>query len=110
MQTPTMQARSIMPIISNGLRSAGLTYAEFEKQGIVAPVVHAEIDFKEAPKYDDIVEIHTTLEAIGNSSITFSYEIKAGDKVFAIAKTVNVFTKDKKKVSVPEEIRKLLQK
>lgn len=91
------------------LRERGLTYAEFEKHGIVAPVVHVEIDYKDTPKYDELVEIHTTLEAIGNSSITFSYEIKKGEKLFATAKTVNVFTKDRKKVPVPEQIRKLLK-
>ncbi|MDO8481077.1 MAG: thioesterase family protein [Nanoarchaeota archaeon] len=90
------------------LRQHNLTYAEFEKQGLVAPVVHVEIDYKESPKYDDEVEIHTTLEAIGTTSITFSYELKKGETLFAVAKTVNVFTKDKKKVSVPEQIRKLL--
>jgi len=94
------------------LRDNGIDYAQLEKGDMFAPVVRLEVDFKNAPGYDDIVVVETVIEKIGNSSVTFSYKItRKGDNLFlAEAKTVNVFINTKReKVSVPDEVRKILK-
>jgi acyl-CoA thioester hydrolase len=39
------------------MRSCGYTYKEFEKDGCMLPVVHAEVDYKSPAHYDDLLEV-----------------------------------------------------
>jgi acyl-CoA thioester hydrolase len=39
------------------MRSCGYTYKEFEKDGCMLPVVHAEVDYKAPAHYDDLLEV-----------------------------------------------------
>ena len=94
------------------LRDNGITYADYEDRGMFAPVVKLEIEYKAAARYDDILVVETKIDKIGNSSVEFSYAIhrKSDNLLVATAKTVNVFvTKKGDKVSVPNEIRKILE-
>ncbi len=93
------------------LRDNGITYADFEKKRIIAPVAHVEVDYRNSPKYDEIIVIETKIEKIGNSSIEFIYKVykKSDNTLIATAKTVNVFiTKAGEKVRVPDGVRKIL--
>ncbi len=93
------------------LRDNGISYADFEKKDMFAPVVKVEIEYKNAPQYDDIIVVETKIDRIGNSSIDFEYKVyRKNDKLLiATGKTTNVFiTKDRKKISVPDEVRKIL--
>jgi acyl-CoA thioester hydrolase len=95
------------------LRDNGITYSELEKKGMFAPVVRLEVDWKDSARYDDFVIVETRIDKIGNSSVQFSYDLyrKGLEKnhLLATAKTVNVFiTRNGEKVTVPEEIRKIL--
>ena len=44
------------------LRDNGVSYADFEKRNMFAPVAHIEVDYKFPPRYDDLVEVHTKIE------------------------------------------------
>ena|SRR3989338_3628270 len=92
------------------IRKGGISYADYEKMGFFAPVVKLDIEYQSPARYDDIVDVETRIEKIGNSSIHFTYDIKVKDKIIATAKTVNVFiTRDGKKVNVPDEVRNILK-
>ena len=95
------------------LREAGLNYADFEKKGLIAPVVEVKCNYKGPALYDDIIIIKTKIESIGNSSIKFCYEIinKKTGNILAEGYTVNVFVNRKtmKSAKIPEELRKALQ-
>ncbi|MBS3135780.1 acyl-CoA thioesterase [Candidatus Woesearchaeota archaeon] len=92
------------------LRKGGISYADYEKMGFFVPVVKLDIEYQSPARYDDIVDVETRIEKIGNSSIHFTYDIKVKDKIIATAKTVNVFiTRDGKKVNVPDEVRNILK-
>lgn len=43
------------------IRSAGLPYGELEDQGIMLPVVHAEIDYKVPVYYDELMHVNVYL-------------------------------------------------
>jgi acyl-CoA thioester hydrolase len=91
------------------LRAAGVTYAEFEKEGIFAPVVHLEVDYKHPAKYDEELQIETTIKSMGNSSMHFQYRIMKEDILIAEASTVNVFVKKNgTKVKISEKIKQAL--
>jgi acyl-CoA thioester hydrolase len=93
------------------LRDNGVSYADFEKKGLFAPVIKVEIEYKNAPQYDDIIVVETKIERIGNSSIDFSYKVyrKSDELPIATGKTTNVFiTRERKPTKVPDEVRKIL--
>jgi acyl-CoA thioester hydrolase len=43
------------------LRQAGWTYREMEDSGVLLPVIEAHCEYMRPARYDDQVEIHTTL-------------------------------------------------
>ena len=95
------------------LRKIGYDYSDFEKQGLIAPVVEVKCNFKFPAQYDEIIIIKTSIENIGNSSIKFIYKIirKKENKLLAEGYTVNVFVdmKTKKSANIPEKLKKVLQ-
>ena len=94
------------------LRKAGFDYSDFEKQGIIVPVVEVKCNFKFPAQYNDIIIIKTSIDNIGNSSIKFIYEIirKKDNKLLAEGYTVNVFVNKKeiKSMEIPDKLRKVL--
>lgn len=94
------------------LRAKGVTYAELEKKGFFAPVVEIKVNYFKPARYDDIVELETSVEHVGNSSIKFKYKVfnKETKELLVEAYTVNVFiNKEMKPVRIPEEVRKALE-
>ncbi len=75
-------------------------------RGIVFPVVHVEAEYKSPARYGDVVTITTTVERVGNSSITFSQKITRDDRLLVAATTVwaCVDLKAGGSVAVPEDI------
>jgi len=96
------------------LRDYGFDYADFEKQGLIAPVVEVHCTYKHPAKYNDKILIKTKIESIGNSSIKFQYIIlnKKGNKLLAEGYTVNVFVSKKKMtpILIPKELRSKIEK
>ena len=95
------------------LRQLGLNYADFEKQGLIAPVVEVKCNYKGPAVYNDLIIIKTAINDIGNSSIKFNYEIinKKNNKLLAEGYTVNIFADKKtmKSVKIPDSLRKALE-
>ncbi|MBW2974648.1 acyl-CoA thioesterase [Candidatus Woesearchaeota archaeon] len=93
------------------LREKGVTYAELEKKGFFAPVVEIKVNYKKPARYDDVVEVETSVSHVGNSSIRFDYKVfnKKTKELLAEAYTVNVFiNKDMESVRIPDEVRDVL--
>ena len=95
------------------LREHGFDYAMFEKKGLIAPVVDVQCTYAAPARYNDQIEIKTNIEKLGNTSITFNYEIlnKETKNVLAIGKTTNVFIdrKTMKPTPLPEDFRSAFQ-
>ena len=95
------------------LRQSGFNYADFAKQGLIAPVVEVKCNYKQSAKYNDMIIIKTEIENIGNSSIKFNYKIirKSDNQLLAEGYTVNVFVdqKTKKSTKIPENLKTKLQ-
>ena len=95
------------------LRQLGFNYADFEKHGLIAPVVEVHCSYKFPARYNDMIIIKTMVSNIGNSSIKFNYEIinKKNSKLLAEGHTVNVFVDKKtmKSARIPDSLRKALQ-
>ena len=74
-------------------------------------LAHAEIDFRRPARYGEVLDVAIGLVAIGRTSFTYEYEVRAaaGDLV-ASARTVQVMYDytAARPVPVPDEIRQRL--
>lgn len=86
------------------IRHAGLTYRQLEEKGMLLPLTDASLSYKKPAKYDDVVEIRTTVAEISPLRLTFAYEIYRlpEEELLVTGKTMHVFTnKDLKPIRLP---------
>ena len=57
------------------LRELGIVYKNLEENGILLPVTEFKISYKQAAKYDDVLEIRTVISKLEGTRITFQYEV-----------------------------------
>jgi|SRR5579884_3444570 len=57
------------------IRQFGLTYREFEEQGVYLPVVRAACDYKASARYDDLIRLETTVTNLTPVRIAFAYRV-----------------------------------
>lgn len=76
------------------LEANGMNYAEFEKQGVVSPVVSIDCKFKTPCTYGDTLEI--MVEIVEYKGVRFVYEYEMKNKetgaVVAVGKSEHCFT------------------
>jgi len=57
------------------LRAVGMSYAALEAEGVFLVVTKAEIKYRRPLKYDDLIEIRTTVDKASKVKLHHSYEI-----------------------------------
>lgn len=60
---------------SEFLRQIGLPYGNIEAAGYHFPVAEVRCRYTQSARYDDVVEIATTLVDLGRASLSFEYKI-----------------------------------
>ena len=60
---------------SEFLRQIGLPYSTIEAQGFHFPVVEVNCRYTQSARYDDLIQIETTLVDLGRASLKFAYRI-----------------------------------
>jgi acyl-CoA thioester hydrolase len=58
------------------LRARGFTYKALEEGGLRLPVVSAEVRYLKPARYDDLLEIATTLSEATGVRVSFAYEVR----------------------------------
>ena len=58
------------------MRSCGFTYAECEAEGIMLPVVHAEVDYRAPAHYDDVLELTSWVKELRGVRIEIACEVR----------------------------------
>ena len=62
------------------MRELGCSYAALEERdGIYFPLREVGARYLTPARYDDVLSIHTRLEAVGGASVRFSYRVLRGD-------------------------------
>jgi acyl-CoA thioester hydrolase len=61
------------------LRATGLTYRQMEQDGYFLPVIHAACDYLAPARYDDLLEIRTTIGRLSRVRIDFDYEVRRAE-------------------------------
>lgn len=75
------------------IRAIGLTYAELESKGVMLPVVHAAVDYKEPLLYDEPFVIHTYMFKEPGVKLDTWYRVTdpSGERVKAVGRVILVF-------------------
>ena len=74
------------------LRSLGISYKSLEDSGVLMPVKNFEIAYLKPAKYDEMIEIVTTIKEMPKSGILFEYEsLNEKKEIINRAKTTLVF-------------------
>lgn len=53
----------------------GWPFLRLEAEDVALPVVRAELDFRAAARYDDLLEVEVRLEELGRVKLAFGYRI-----------------------------------
>jgi len=95
------------------LRKIGLPYSEVEKSGILLPVVEAFLKFKTPAKYDDLINIVSTIREIPGVKLKIFYKIYDEDfkNILVDGYTIHAFiNSDGKPTRIPLWIKEVLEK
>ena len=94
---------------SEFMLTRGINTVKYASEGFIFPVVHLEVDYKSPARYGDVIRVYTRSEKVGNASVSFSQEIKIGDRTLLEARIVWACVgPDMKPKRVPEAVRKAL--
>lgn len=58
------------------IRVLGMSYGEIEARGLLLPVTHAELAFKQPARYDDVVAVYTRIAEFSGLKLHFANEIR----------------------------------
>ena len=88
------------------LRANGLTYREIEaKRGLILPVVESYVRYRSPARYDDLLEIETTLTELYPHKVRFNYRIYRAQALIAEGFTVHApVNREGRLVKFPEDL------
>ena len=90
------------------MRRSGVSYAAMERRGVLLPVVRLEIDYLSGASYEDLLEVHTTLDEVRSRRVRFAYRVVADDDGRTVAEGVTVLVcvgPDGRPRRLPDDIR-----
>jgi acyl-CoA thioester hydrolase len=92
------------------LREKGLEYRSLEEKGTYLPVIESSCRYRSPARYDDMLNVLTSVSEIGSCSLEFSYVITCMGKLIAEGKTKHPFVnRQMKPIRIPEEIQRILE-
>jgi acyl-CoA thioester hydrolase len=93
------------------LREHGLAYRDLEARGLYFPVVESVCAYHAPARYDDLLDIRTTVAELSRASVTFGYEITRGTVRIASGSTRHpLVNRTFRPIRIPDEIRRLLER
>ena len=93
------------------MRAAGNPYVEWEKKGLMAPIVESHLKFKGRAGYDDLLRLETVFSREGRARLRFDTAVFLEDNGTPVAEgwTVHALTNaEGKLMRIPEWIDDLL--
>ena len=90
-------------------RAVGLTWQDLLSLGADTVLARTTMEFKAPARFDDVLEVYTYVSKIGNSSITFEFEIYVQGEARLIGAAQSLYVcidpETLKPVRVPEQLR-----
>jgi acyl-CoA thioester hydrolase len=93
-------------------RAMGLTYRDLTASGVDTVLARTTLEFKATAEFDEVLEVFVRVSAIGNTSLTFNFEIYAEDgRLVNQAQSVYVCVDPATlhKISIPADLRQRIQ-
>ena len=94
------------------LRELGMSYHSIEKDfGVMMPVVHMEMRFYRAAKYDDLIRVCTSIASFDENEIIFDTEVYGPSKKLLNKGQVTLWyiaRDSKKRIALPDELKSRL--
>ena len=94
-------------------RKLGLSYAELEAKNVFLPLVEAHLDFQGGARYDNLLDVASTMEMSGRARLRFEVQIaqSPGGRPVVRGYTVHAFADaDGKPIRPPAWFLELLEK
>ncbi|WP_026672122.1 acyl-CoA thioesterase [Alkalihalobacterium bogoriense] len=89
------------------IRELGFSYAQMEADGVLAPVLNINLNYKHTTKYGETVTVHTWIEAYDGLRVTYGYDI-VNEKGETCVSGTSLHVCVKKETFRPISIRKQL--
>lgn len=91
------------------LRRRGVTYADWASKGVHLPVVEARVTYQAPARFDDLLDVETTLAELRTVSLRFTYRIMRDGKSIAQGMTrLGCIDESHKLLRIPEGMRDVL--
>lgn len=69
------------------VEALGFQYHEMEEEGVVSPVIHADVHFKQPIRYGQQAYVETWIESYNGIRTTYGYQIVDEDDIVAVTGT-----------------------
>jgi len=90
-------------------RALGFTWQEMIARGVDTVLARSSIEFRAPSRFDDVLEVHTRIAEIGNTSLTFEFEIYRENEDRLISSTRSIYVcvdpTTLEKIRVPDFLR-----
>ncbi|HEX8185188.1 MAG TPA: thioesterase family protein [Blastocatellia bacterium] len=90
-------------------RAFGMQWKDLIEMGADTVLARTTLEFKSPAKFDEVLEVYTRVSKVGNTSMTFDFEIypEGEDRLIGAASSLYVCIDPKtlKPVRVPEQLR-----
>lgn len=91
------------------LRRRGVTYADWANKGVHLPVVEAHLNYRMPARFDDEIEVKTTLSELRTVSLRFTYEITRDGQMICNGVTrLGCIDESHKLLRIPEYMRDVM--
>jgi len=93
------------------LRMHGTSYRELENEGVMLPVRNLNISYRSPARYDDLLEIKTSIEELSGTRIAFAHEVlNETERLLANARVELVFISrsSRRPIRIPEQLAERL--
>ena len=77
------------------IRQACGSYADIEAAGIITPVVNVNLNYHHPAHYDEVLDIHVTVDDPPRATVTFRYDIRNPQGELVLDGTVTLAFVDK---------------
>lgn len=92
------------------IRELGMSYKEIEQRGLLLPLTHLEIQFLHPARYDDLVEICTSIASYTPVKLSFDVMVKLDGRTLVQGNTQHVWVnRDFKPVRLNKELPELYE-
>ena len=94
---------------TEALRDLGLPYRTLEAEGIIMPVVKAEVQYKRPARYDDLLVIRVAFDELPGVRVPIDYTVRRQDEdqTLATGHTTLCFmdAEERRPISMPDAVR-----